>query len=191
MTNVEKSLKKFYSNVIRLAKKNLKRLGKNASGTLGKSLKGKVKTSKSGNSFQADLFMEYYGLFIDKGVKGVGGQKADGSQWKKKRVTNSDYSYDKKRPPASAFDKWSIRKGIAPRSKGGQFQKRRSINFAIANSVYHTGLETTNFLTQPFEKEFKNLPDEIVEAAGWDVEEMMKFNLKSSEKQYDNIKKSR
>ena len=29
--------------------------------------------------------MEDYGKFIDKGVKGIGGSKADGSKWKRKK----------------------------------------------------------------------------------------------------------
>ena len=77
-----------------------------------------------------------------------------------------------------AFNGWTIRRGIAPRRKGGQFQKRKGLLFAIANSVYHTGLETTHFLTTPFERYFKDLPDDIVEAYALEVEDLLKFSLK-------------
>jgi AraC-like DNA-binding protein len=50
--------------------------------------------------------------------------------------------------------------------------------FAIANSVYHTGLETTNFFTKPFKKEFKKLPEEVLEAYALETEEFLKFALK-------------
>ena len=73
-----------------------------------------------------------------------------------------------------AFNGWTIRKGIAPRSKGGQFTKRRGLLFAIATSVFHTGLETTSFFTKPFEKEFKRLPDDLVKAYALDVEKLLK-----------------
>lgn len=178
MKETEKALKNFFGNVIKLARKNLKRLGKNASSKLSKSLKSNVSVSKSGASFESDLSMEDYGDYVDKGVKGVGGRKADGSSWKKKKVTINKYKYRNKKPPAKVFDKWSVRKGVAPRSSGGKFQKRKGMQFAIANSVYHTGLETTKFLSKPFEDEFKNLPEEVVEAFGLDTEQLLKFSLK-------------
>jgi NAD-specific glutamate dehydrogenase len=72
---------------------------------------------------------------------------------------------------------WTVRKGIAPRNKKGQFTTRKGLMFAIANSVYHTGLETTNFFTKPFENEFNKLPNELVEAYGLEVEKFLKFTL--------------
>jgi len=77
MSEVRKALNIFSADVIGGARKELQRQDKNASKALSKSLDFKVKVSK--NSFQLDFFMEDYGKFIDKGVKGVGGTKADGS----------------------------------------------------------------------------------------------------------------
>jgi len=71
-----------------------------------------------------------------------------------------------------------MKRGIAPRDKAGKFMNRKSIMFAIANSVYHTGLETTNFFSLPFERAFKRLPDDIVEAYGLDVEKLLINALK-------------
>lgn len=184
ITNVEKALNKFFDKVISFAKKNLKRLDKNATEKLSRSLDHKVKVSKSGNSFEADILMAAHGKYVDAGVKGVGGKKADGTNWKLKRVTNNKYRYNKLKPPASAFDKWSIARGVAARDKKGRFLKRRASNFAIAKSVYHTGLETTNFISEPFDKYFKTLPDDIIEAFGLDVEDMIEFSLKTHNKDY-------
>ena len=173
---VKKAIDDFWGKVLPAAKKNL--LKKNASKKLSNSLK--ATTIEYPNSFITSLSMEDYGIFIDQGVKGVGGTKADGTRWKLKSVFGSreNFRYTNKRPPASAFDKWTIRRGIAPRSKGGQFQKRKGLNFAIANSVYHTGLETTHFLTTPFDYYFKTLPDEVVEAYGLELDDLLKFSLK-------------
>ena len=168
-------LNRFGKTVVRQAKNNLRRKKKLASKNLDKSLDYDINVSK--NSFQFDLFAEDYWKFVDAGVKGVGGTKADGTKWKKKRVTNSKFKYKTKRPPIMAFNGWTIRKGIAPRSKGGQFTKRRGLLHAISTSVFHTGLETTNFLTKPFEKEFKELPDELIEAYALDVDEFIKFSI--------------
>jgi hypothetical protein len=175
--SVKNALDSFAYDVIDDAKRNLKSKGKNASGKLSKSLDYKLKVSK--NSFELAIYSEDYLDFIDKGVKGVGGTKADGSKWKKKRVSGkSPFKYKSKKPPASVFSEWSVRKGIAPRNAKGQFTSRKSLQLAIANSVFHTGLETTNFFTNPFSKEFKKLPEELTKAYGLEVDEFLKFVTK-------------
>ncbi len=172
---VTTALTDFANDVIKGARANLNRKDKNASGALSKSLGYDLDVHKQ--SFSLSFEWEDYGKFIDEGVHGVGGTKADGTKWKKKRVFGSSFRYKNKRPPTSAFNGWTIRRGIAPRSKGGQFQKRKSLLFAIANSVYHTGLETTHFFTDPFQKEFNSLPDEIIKAYDLDLDNLLKLTL--------------
>ena len=173
--SVLNELNKFGKSVIKQSRTNLTKKKKNASKSLYNSIGYTAKESK--NSIQISFEMEDYGKFIDKGVKGVGGTKANGQPWKVKKVDNSLYKYTNKRPPASVFSKWAVRRGIAPRSKGGQFTSRKSLQFAIANSVYHTGLETTNFFTKPFETAFKRLPEEIIKAYGLEVDNLLKAAL--------------
>ena len=167
----ESALDRFAEQVVGKSKSNLKRAKKKASGGLIDSINSDLKVHK--NSFSLSFEMEDYWEFVDYGVKGVGGKKADGTGWKKKRVTNSKFKYKKKKPPIMAFNGWTIRKGIAPRSKGGQFTKRRGLLFAIATSVFHTGLETTSFFTRPFEKEYRELPDELIEAYALDMDNLL------------------
>lgn len=176
MKDTLKALDYFGTKVVNKSKGNLKRKKKKASGKLINSIGYKAKVSK--NSFELSFEMEDYWTFVDYGVKGVGGTKADGSSWKKKRVNNSKYKYKKAKPPLMAFNGWTIRKGIAPRNKAGQFTSRKGLLFAISTSVFHTGLETTSFFTKPFEKEFKRLPDDLVKAYALDVEELLKFTIK-------------
>ena len=172
MKDTLKALDFFGTKVVNKSKGNLKRKKKRASGKLIDSISYNTKVSK--NSFEFSFEMEDYWTFVDYGVKGVGGTKADGKSWKRKRVTNSKYKYKNDKPPIMAFNGWTIRKGIAPRSKGGQFTTRKGLLFAIATSVFHTGLETTSFFTKPFEKEFKRLPDDLVKAYALDVEKLLK-----------------
>lgn len=174
MTNVEEELEKFAVNVITTAKQNLKREGK-AGGNLEK-MPYELEVGK--NSFSLGIDLADYWEFVDRGVKGVGGTKADGSKWKLKKVVNSPFKYRNERPPVSAFDKWTIRKGKAPRRNKGTFKKRSSLKYALAESVYHTGLETTFFFTAPFEKEFRKLPDELVEAYALDIDNFLEFVTK-------------
>jgi hypothetical protein len=158
------------SNVVTQARANLKKK-KKGGGELEKSLGYKVK----GNSVEFTL--TDYWEFVDAGVKGKGGTKADGAAWKLKKVTNNKFKYTDKKPPFMAFNGWTIRKGIAPRNKKGQLMKRKSLLYAIANSVYHTGIETTHFFTDALDNEVLKLGDEIGEAFALDLIDGM--NIKS------------
>ena len=153
-TELQLELNKFRDYVISQAKANLTRGGKNVSKGLYNSIKGNVKANP--NSFEMDFSMEEYGFYQDKGVSGI----------KKKYDTN--YKYTNKMPPAKAFDKWVVRKGLAPREKG-KFKNRKSLSFAIARSVYINGIKPSLFFTKPFEKAFKRLPNDLVEAFGLDA----------------------
>ena len=105
--------------------------------------------------------MEEYGFYQDRGVQGKkSGKSLDG------------YKYTNKMPPPKAFDKWGVRKGIAPRDKQGKFIKRKSLNFLIARSIFEKGIKPTLFFTKPFEKFFKRLPDELVDKYGLEVENL-------------------
>ena len=66
-------------------------------------------------------------------------------------------------PPLMAFNGWTIKKRIAPRSKGGQFTSRKSLLFAISKSVYHTGIATTDFFSEPVETNVRLLAPKIAE----------------------------
>jgi len=146
-------LEKFRDFVIEEAKKNLSRLGKDG-GKLYDSIEGRVQANE--NSFEMEFSMEDYGIFQDKGVSG------------KRKKYNTEFSYKDKMPPPRAFDKWIVRKGIAPR-KQGKFASRKSLQFMIARGVYMNGIKPSLFFTKPFEKAFKELPDNLIEAFGLDA----------------------
>ena len=155
--------------ITRDAKLNLKRVKKGNS-SLYKNLK--YKTEKNSIVFTLPDYWEY----VDAGVKGVGGNKADGSRWKTKKVTNSKFKYRDKMPPLMAFNGWTIKKRIAPRSKSGQFTSRKSLLFAISKSVYHTGIATTDFFTEPVDTNIKNMSDKIAESLFDEVFDNINFN---------------
>ena len=160
---LDKELRKFGRKVVSESKKNLKK-NKVKDSNLAKSMNYSVKTKNNKTSLV--FKMNEYWQFVDAGVRGVGGTKADGTKWKLKRVTTNKFKYRNKMPPASAFSSWVVRKGIAPRNKKGQFVTRKSMQFAIAKSVYHTGIKTTNFFTDAFynqiDKVSNDLGDELV-----------------------------
>ena len=144
-------------------------MGKDTSGKLSSSIKGEVKQMP--NSIGVYFEMEPYGNFQDKGVSGT------------QRKFDTPYSYKSKMPPPSAFDKWIVKKGIAPRSTSGKFQSRKGLQFAIAKSVFRNGIKPSLFFTKPFEAAYKTLPDTLIDKYGLDAEqlldEILRENLKN------------
>ena len=172
MLNVQEELDKFKDYVIQQSKSNLTRLKKNSSKNLYNSIKGEAKAMP--NSFYLNFEMEPYGKFIDKVVNG------------KKTTYSTPYSYKTKMPPPSKLDKWIVRKGLAPRNKDGKFSGRtinsvgfkKSIQFLIARKIFMYGIKPSLFFTKPFEKAYKDLPDELVEKYGLDALELFKHTIK-------------
>jgi hypothetical protein len=51
-------------------------------------------------------------------------------------------------------------------------------SYLIRSSIFKRGIKPSLFFTKPFEAAFKNLPDELVEAFGLDVEKLIEHSLK-------------
>ena len=169
-TNLQKALKDFGNRVNAKAKKNV--LKHSDTKALAKSLDLQVKVNP--NSFELDMLWLDYGKYIDEGVRGAGGVRKTTSKYKttnnkgklwKIKAKGSRFKYGKSGGiSAKHFKGWASRKGISP--------------YAVAKAVYHQGIETTNFFTDPFNQEFAKLPDELVEAYALDVEDLLEFALK-------------
>lgn len=169
LKNVQNVLDDFKANVIREAKQNLssglnRKYPIKASGKLGKSIKANVKESP--NSIELTFDMLPYGVFQDVGVKGTEkGRSLRGYAYKSKGGKQGL----KGMPPPKAFDKWVVRKGIAPRDKKGRFMSRKTLTFLIARKVFKEGIQPSLFFTRPFDKYFKRLPPELIDKYGLDV----------------------
>ena len=148
MSEFKKALEKYAKYVIQQSRSNLTKKKNNASKQLYNSLEYKIQGDK------ISFLSEKYGEFIDKGVKGSKSTYPESSA--------SPFKYTTKQPPSSVFDKWSIRKGIAPRDKQGRFVSRQSLNFLIARSIKNKGIRATLFFTKPFERGLDLYGDEIV-----------------------------
>jgi len=162
LKNVQQELNRFAKYVIQQSRTNLTKGKKNSSKALYNSLDYDLNVSP--NSFSMSFLMEDYGIFQDKGVSGI------------KKKYNTPYSYTNKMPPPSKMDKWIVRKGLKGiRGKDGKFISRKSLQFMIAKSIFEKGIKASLFFTKPFEKAFKNLDKDIIEAYKLDVEELLKF----------------
>jgi len=152
---VQEAIDKFRKYVIQQSRSNLTKQRKNVNKSLYNSINGVSKVNK--NSISLYFEMLDYGIFQDKGVSG------------KVKKYNTDFSYKSKMPPSKVFDKWIVRKGIAPRNEKGQFMSRKSLSYLIARKIFREGIKPSLFFTKPFEKAYDRLPDEIVEAYGIDI----------------------
>lgn len=177
---IQKALDKFKLQVVKGAQNNLKRGGKNATGDLFKSIRGNVKSSK--RSIEINFFMEEYGTYQDQGVRGMGGAKADGTGWQNKGK-GGRFQFKKGVPNKAmiqSLEKWIKVRGIKGRNKKGRFIKNKSLAFAIANSVFHTGIKRSLFFTKPFEKAFKKLPKEITDTYALEIEKLLNLQLQNT-----------
>ena len=141
-------LNNFAKYVIQQSRSNLTKGNKNVTKKLYNSLDYNLLFDNSG--FILQFVMEEYGAYQDLGVSGT------------KKKYDTPFKYTNKRPPSSAFDKWNVRKGIAPRGQGAKFAKRKGLNYVIAKSIFEQGIKPSLFFTKPFEKRFETLPPELI-----------------------------
>jgi hypothetical protein len=170
-------LEQFRDYVIQQARSNLSKLKKNHTKKLYDSISAEIKVMP--NSLRLYFDMTDYGFFQDQGVKGAGGVRATTSKFKrtnnkgkmwKQKAKDSPFSFKKgNKPSVKHFEQWAKSKGLNP--------------FAVRESVFRQGISRSLFFTTPFEKAFKNLPDEMIEAYGLEAEEtfntIMKENFKT------------
>ena len=143
-------------------KKRLKGHDKYASGKLYESIKFVMKETKK--EFTIDFKMADYGKYVDKGVKGSKTNKAG----------NTPYRYTTKAPPTKVFDKWILRRGIAPRDAKGQFKSRAQMKFAIARSIFLHGISPTNFFTIPATRRAKQFEQGVGDSMAQDLNNLAK-----------------
>ena len=175
LQETNKALNKFAKYVIQQARTNLTKGKKNVSNELYDSLDSEIKVSK--NSFSMDMLMDKYGMFQDRGVKGTeSGKSLSGYSYKQSSNLKGFEA------ATGTFAKWAKFRRMQPRDKKGRFGSYKTMGFILANSIKKKGIKPSLFFTKPFEKAFKNLPQELIEAYALDVEGMIKFTLKDNYK---------
>jgi len=168
LKDTQDALNAFGKYVVQQSRRRLTQGNKNASKRLYESLGYELKVMP--NSFSMAFLMENYGEYQDKGVSGT------------EVKYNTPYKYTNKMPPPSAFSQWVVRKGLkGTRDASGRFVSRKGLQFAIAKSIFKKGIKPSLFFTKPFEAAFKNLPNDIVEAYGLDVENFLKTTINNRE----------
>jgi hypothetical protein len=172
LKNLDYALREFAKYVVQQSRSNLTKSKKNSSKNLYNSIEGK--TSTGANSFSLSFIMEDYAMFQDQGVRGAGGTRKTTSQFKrtnnkgkiwKQKGGNSPFSFKEGRKPSvKHFEAWSRKKGLSA--------------YAVREAVFRQGIKPSFFFTKPFERAFKNLPNQVVEAFALDIEDLLDFSTK-------------
>jgi hypothetical protein len=190
LDETREALNKFAKYVVQQSRSNLTKSGKNFSKELYNSLDYDLTVSK--NSFSLSLLMEDYGMFQDKGVKGKDPSKVSkNAKIKGQQAPNSPYKFGSGNYSGqwSSFvgklEVWAKRKNIRLRDEKGRFKRGnyKTIAQVIAGNIYNRGIKPSMFFTTPFQKAFKDLPEELILSFGLDLERFIGFTIK------DNLKK--
>lgn len=166
LKEVQGSLNKFAKYVVQQSRSNLTKGKKNVSKSLYNSIEYDLKVMP--NSFSLSFIMDEYGMYQDKGVSGT------------EKKYNTPFKYTNKMPPIKPIADWAKFKNIRLRNEKGQFSKGnyKTIGFLISRSIYRKGIKPSLFFTKPFERAFKNLPSEVVDAFALEIEDLLDFSTK-------------
>ena len=172
---LEDTLNKLGKELVKNTKRSLKAKKKSVSGVLDASIRYNIEETSDGANLE--FWMFEYGYYQDEGVKGykprsikvngkVGKQKAPDSRFKFGTGTG------KKGGLFKSIDNWIIRKKLDTRDAKGRFTSRDSIRYAMTKSIYHQGIEPSNFFTEAWEKTLDNIDDKITDDIINDVEKL-------------------
>ena len=179
--NIKNELNSFGAEVVKNARQNLVAAGKGG-GRLEASIDFDVKTTADG--FTVQFFMADYGTFVDKGVKGAGGTIKTGKNagswggrrhyvtWEGKRK-DSPYKFGtgtgKKGGLTKGIGSFIRKKGLQPRSEGGQFMTTKGLRAAIVRTIWIKGIHGISFFQKSLGLGMKKIREELLEAVKADV----------------------
>ena len=165
LKNLETELNNFGKYVVQQSRSNLTKKKHNATKELYNSIGYFV--DKTAQGYKISFEMEDYGMFQDRGVKGV----------KSNYIANKNSPFSYKQNSnligleyhTGVFAKFAKRMGMQPRNKKGQFGSYKSMGYILARSIKNKGIKASMFFTKPFEQAFKRLPEDLAETLAKDI----------------------
>ena len=165
LKNLETELNNFGKYVVQQSRSNLTKKKHNATKELYNSIGYFV--DKTAQGYKISFEMEDYGMFQDRGVKGV----------KSNYIANKNTPFSYKQNSnligleyhTGVFAKFAKRMGMQPRNKKGQFGSYKSMGYILARSIKNKGIKASMFFTKPFEQAFKRLPEDLAETLAKDI----------------------
>ena len=162
---MQKELNDFGKYVVQQSRTNLTKGKHNATKELYNSIGYFV--DKTAQGYKISFKMEDYGMFQDRGVKGV----------KSNYIANKNSPFSYKQNSnligleyhTGVFAKFAKRMGMQPRNKKGQFGSYKTMGYILARSIKNKGIKASMFFTKPFEQAFKRLPEDLAETLAKDI----------------------
>ena len=157
-------LNSFGESVIAKAKQNLDSRDINASGDL-RDRKMSFVAKVMPNSISLSFNLGEYGEGIDQGVGGT-----------QNPIAGSPFRFKKEKPSGqmvSNIVQWASDKGVT--LKGNNSRQISFSAFKMATYILQNGIRPTNFFRDAYEEYFKELPDDISETFGLEIEDFFEF----------------
>jgi hypothetical protein len=156
LNNVDKILDQFGKQVTKLAKKNVHDRKIGSSGDLRRSIKYEV------DDEVLSISMEDYGVLRDAGQ--LGSKRKILKGWNKSIFLPRGKGFTSKPPKIGPLIKWVRTKSGLPKGMNP---------WAVREKIWREGIVPGLFLSDAWNKEFKDLPDEILEGFSLDLDEML------------------
>ena len=147
-TTLNEVLENLAADIVECLKKNLAEHKIKDTGELANSIEMPIKLF--GTTLNATLSLEDYYDYVNKGVRGAGGnRKTEGGKYLKSgphqawkvRAVGSPYHFSNLRPPLSALKNWCAKRGLNV--------------FAVQESIFRKGLKPRPFYDECIDESFK------------------------------------
>ena len=165
-------LENLAADIVSCLKQNLAEHKIKDTGELANSIQMPIKLF--GSVLTATLSLEDYYDYVNKGVRGAGGNRKTGSlkAWKI-RAVGSPYHFSNLRPPISALKKWCSKRGLNV--------------YAVQESIFRKGLKSRPFYDECIDQSFKGalwdrFKSQIKVTSAKNITRELKSTLTSKEK---------
>lgn len=180
--SIENQLNSFGQEVVNRARENLRAAGKGG-GNLDRSIEFKVLPYEKG--FTVQFRMANYGEFVDKGVKGAGGEIKSGKHkgtwggrryyttWQGQRK-DSPYQYGSGKGSGSIYKgigSFIKKKGLQPRSEGGQYMTTAGLKIAIVKVLWVKGIHGISFFQEALGLYMKTFGKDLLTSVVQDIKD--------------------
>ena len=179
--NIENYLNSFGQEIVSGSRMNLQAAGKGG-GNLERSINFEVLRTDEGISIS--FYMADYGTFVDKGVKGAGGEIKTGihaGRWGGRRYfttwqgnrKDSPYKFGTgtgaKGGMSKGIGSFIKKKGLQPRSEGGQYMTTAGLKIAIMRVLWIKGIHGISFFQKPFGLGMQTFSSDFLSALKEDI----------------------
>jgi len=182
LKNLQKELQSLGSYVVQESRRNLTKGGyKNKGHNVTRGLFNSIGYDEDNQNgvYSIEWFMDEYGTFLDKGVKGTKSNYIENK--------NSPYSYKNKKPPMQPLADWAKKRNIRLRQyktvdgekvPTGKFAKGsyKTIGFILQKSIFEKGIRPSFFFTKAFNSAIKKYPELLSKAFAQDITDIFKDN---------------